>query len=112
MALPFLVSTLSYISFLQLGNSRKEDISSSNIDKLVAEQSPASTKPGPGGLKRSESEYSLGLTRNKAFNSDINEVGSFCTTGELVMMSLKVVGGVVLAGAVVAQFATNQSNLA
>ena len=48
------------------------------------------------GMSRSESEYSLGISRSKSFQKLMSEIGPFCDTGEIIIKILRFGGLAIL----------------
>lgn len=90
MALPFFSVCAAFIAHANLTSEAQRDIPTENL--------AGGDSKSPKTLKRSESEYSLGLSRNRSVNADLNEVGNVCTNKEALNLSLKIATGVLLAG--------------
>jgi hypothetical protein len=112
MALPFAASGIAFLAYSQmcpLSSTRSEA-----SDKGTASRQPQNVNPNPEAakspksLKRSESEYSLGLSRNRSVNADLNEVGNVCSTGEALYLSLKITAGIVLAAIMFGKYAVKK----
>ena len=48
------------------------------------------------GMKRSDSEFSIGLSKSKSLQNIMNEIGPFCDTGEFIIKTIRISGAIAL----------------